>query len=148
MMLLNIVIRVFLASPTIHDKNAMLILYIIVYCIMCFAIYFYDQNCDVKTWFTKVYIVKRDVTEKRDRCMVKVSMASRAIREHDVKLYHYSTVLLHILAKNQLPSSISRGADTVCTISQKNTFEVQILWSNPYISEIWIEISWERIKIF
>ena len=27
MMLLNIVIRVFLASPTIHDKNAMLILY-------------------------------------------------------------------------------------------------------------------------
>ena len=41
MMLLNIVIRVFLTSPTIHDKNAMLILYIIVYIASCFSRYIF-----------------------------------------------------------------------------------------------------------
>ena len=47
----------------------------------------------------------------------------------------FCNILLHILAKNQLPSLISCGVDTFCAILQKNAFEVQILWSNPYISE-------------
>ena len=47
----------------------------------------------------------------------------------------FCKIRLHILAKNQLPSSISCGVDTFCAILQKNAFEVQILWSNPYISE-------------
>ena len=93
MMLLNIAIRVFLVSPTCANHPRLKTLCSLVYCIVFFTIHFYDRNCNVKTRFTKVYIVKRDVQIALGKMffiyftsrMVKVSIASRAICEHDVK---------------------------------------------------------------